>query len=64
MLRYSFTCIAYLPVLAINTGQITTAEKDIADSILPAYGRLFSPMNTNGTDIEFCIAPADSFLPT
>jgi len=57
-LRYLALAAADLPVLAIQTGEVTAAEENIADSLLPANGRFFSFMNTNGTDVIPGIAPA------
>jgi hypothetical protein len=47
-------------ILAINTPEITSFKKNIADSIRTAYCRLFSPVNAHGCNIEACIHPAES----
>jgi hypothetical protein len=56
------TVAAYLVILAINTGEITAAEKHIADAICAADNRFFAMMNTDGTDIESGITSANSNL--
>jgi predicted GTPase len=58
-----FTAVAAdLVILAINAGEITAAEKHIADSIYAADNGFFAVMNADGTDIETGIASAYSNL--
>jgi len=48
-----------LVILAINTGKITAAEEDIANTIIAANNRFLAMMNTDRTDIETGIAPTN-----
>jgi hypothetical protein len=38
-------------VLTKNTLQITAAEKYVANAMIPAYYRLFAPVNANTADV-------------
>jgi len=53
---------ADLVILAIYTAKVTTAEEHIANAMNAAYDRLFTHVNTNGTDIKPGIASADAFF--
>jgi hypothetical protein len=46
------TVAANLVILAINTSEIASAEKHIADAIFAADNGFFAVMNADGTDIE------------
>jgi hypothetical protein len=59
---YFATIATDLVILAINTGKVTPAEKQVANPIYAAYNRFFAMMNTDGTDIETSITPAYSNL--
>ncbi len=56
------TIAADLVILAIYTAKVTTAEEHIANAMNAAYGRFFTLMDTNGTDIKPGIASADAFF--
>jgi hypothetical protein len=47
-------------VLTKNTLQVAVAEKDIADSVWPAYHRFFSRVNTNAADVKTAACTAIS----
>jgi hypothetical protein len=47
---------ADLVILAIYTGEIAAAKKNITNSIFPADSRFFAVMNADRTDVEFSIA--------
>lgn len=53
---------ADLVVLAINTAKVTSAEEHIANAMYAAYNRLFTHVNTNGTDIKPGIASANAIF--
>lgn len=49
-----------LIILTIAALQIAVAEKDVADTVLSADHRLFTAMQTNGTDLIFRAGPTKS----
>jgi predicted GTPase len=51
---------ADLVILAIDARKITATEKHITNSIGPADYRFFAMMNKDGTDVETCIASANT----
>ena len=56
-----FTPVAAdLVILAINAWEITSAKKNITNTIYAADDRFFAMMNADGTDIETGITTAHS----
>ena len=44
--------IADLVVLTVYALKVTVGKEDVADPVKPTYYRFFSPVNTNGSDVE------------
>ena len=56
-----FTPVATdLVILTIDARKITTAEKHITNTIGSADYRFFSMVNKDGTDVETCVAAANT----
>jgi len=53
---------ADLVVLAIDTGKVTAAEENVANTFFSADNRLFTVMDTNRTDLKTGMAAANTSL--